>query len=440
MPQRSGFWSAVWLGLLASLTAAEETPLQTLQRTLQTDGPVYDAATPKLQVEPLFGSPFRESQGPSPQSNATKATSREAHYPSATTTPELALNVTPEANCARPDACCSSTVHDCGMEIQAEGWISAGYHSKSNNLFNDRPDDVAVHQGWLSLQGQSTGATPLGFRIDAVYGLDADNTQSFGNPAGSWDYLNGFDHGSYGWAIPQAFVETAIGDWQVKVGHFFTLAGYEVVTSPDNFFYSHAMTMNNSEPFTHTGVLASKSVGNVEWYAGWTLGWDTGFDQVDGGNAWLGGARLGLGTDASLSWISSAGNLGRRGDEAYLYSLVFESNLTNRLQWILQSDVLRVRETGEDNIGVNQYFLYCLCDCASVGARLEWWKGDVVTGYAPHGAVLPTAGSLSYYAATVGLNLRPRQDVVVRPEIRSDWSPAGGYSETYFGVDAIYSF
>ena len=64
------------------------------------------------------------------------------------------------------------------------------------------------------------------------------------------------------------------GTWSVKVGHFYTIIGWEVVTAPDNFFYSHAYTMYNSEPFTHTGVLghAWPLTEDVEVYGGYTLG------------------------------------------------------------------------------------------------------------------------------------------------------------------------
>ena len=71
---------------------------------------------------------------------------------------------------------------------------------------------------------------------------------------------------------------------------------------------------------------------------------------------------------------------------------------------------------------------------------MEWWKGDVLTGYAPHGGTLPASGSLSYYAATFGANIRPHANVVIRPEARLDWSPAADYDESYYGVDAIFTF
>ena len=48
--------------------------------------------------------------------------------------------------------------------------------------------------------------------------------------------MNNFDHGIYGFALPQVYGEVAMGDLSVKMGHFFTIIGYEVVTAPDNFF------------------------------------------------------------------------------------------------------------------------------------------------------------------------------------------------------------
>ena len=72
---------------------------------------------------------------------------------------------------------------------------------------------------------------------------------------------------------------------------------------------------------------------------------------------------------------------------------------------------------------------------------MEWWKGDEVTGYAPHGGVFPAGGgSHSYYAATFGVNRRLNANLMVRPEYRVDWSPALDYSEGYFGMDVIATF
>ena len=325
----------------------------------------------------------------------------------------------------------SGALHgDCPPAIKIGGWLQGGYHTADNNLFNNRPDNFALQQGWLYAEKAAEAGSPLGFRVDVMYGTDAAVTQAFGNPAGSWDFANGFDHGAYGWAIPQAYAELALGGWNIKAGHFYTLVGYEVVTAPDNFFYSHAITMFNSEPFTHTGVLASRDIGDITVYGGWTLGWDTGFDQLNSGNSWLGGFSTPLGEDTTLTYISTAGNFGARGDDAYSHSIVMDVAMTDKLNWVVQSDLLRVNGTGEDNVGLNQYFLYSVNDCLGLGARLEWWKGDVLTGYAPHGGVVPAFGSYSNYAATFGANIRPHANVVVRPEVRIDWSPAADYDES----------
>lgn len=49
----------------------------------------------------------------------------------------------------------------------------------------------------------------------------------------------------------------------VKIGHFYTIIGYEVVTAPDNFFITKPYTMQYGEPFTHTGVLASYAFNRI---------------------------------------------------------------------------------------------------------------------------------------------------------------------------------
>ncbi|MEK6239237.1 MAG: porin, partial [Planctomycetales bacterium] len=117
--------------------------------------------------------------------------------------------------------------------ITIGGWVQMGYHDGTNPLgFNNRPHQVALHQSWAYAEKLADGSCgwDWGFRADLVYGIDGADTQAFGNRPGSWDFMNGFDHGSYSWAIPQFYGELASGDLSVKVGHFFTLVGYEVVT------------------------------------------------------------------------------------------------------------------------------------------------------------------------------------------------------------------
>lgn len=314
------------------------------------------------------------------------------------------------------------------------GWISAGYHSQSNGQFNNRPDEFNLHQAWLYAERVADGSCGLdwGFRVDAMYGIDGTDTQAFGNNPGNWDYQNGFDHGPYSFALPQAYVELAAGDLSLKIGHFFTLVGYEVVPAPDNFFYSHAFTMYNSEPFTHTGVLATYNWSeDTTLYGGWTLGWDTGFDQFGQGNSFLGGFSTTLMEDITFTYIATYGDFGWRGEaDSYSHSIVLDVALTENLNYVLQSDLMDARgipslnQVGVDTFGINQYLFYTINDCWKAGGRMEWYKIQGV----------------SIYEATAGLNYKPHSNLTIRPEYRYEWVPSLGADQSIFGIDAVFTF
>lgn len=314
--------------------------------------------------------------------------------------------------------------------ISIGGWVQAGYHSGDTGLFNSNPDRVNLHQTWLYAEKVADGSCGVdwGFRADLMYGTDADDTQAFGNNPGEWDFANGWDRGGgYGWAMPQLYGEIASGDLSVKVGHFYTLLGYEVVTAPDNFFYSHAMTMYNSEAFTHTGALATYGVSdNLEVYAGWTLGWDTGFDQNNQGNSFLGGFSYSVTDNLAAIYIVTAGNFGALGRDAYSHSIVLDWAISDKLNYVFQSDLLRVGSTQSETIGVNQYLFYNINDCLALGGRVEWWKSDGVDNE----------------VYTYGLNIKPHANLTIRPEVRhqNNTPSIGVNDDTVFGIDAILTF
>jgi hypothetical protein len=301
------------------------------------------------------------------------------------------------------------------------GWTQFGYSSRSDGLFNSRPSDFQNHQTWLYLEKEADGSEHLdwGLRFDAMYGTDGPDTQAFGNNPGTWDFMNGFDRGAgYAFALPQLYVQLAYKDMSIIGGHFFTPIGYEVVPSPDNFFFSHAFTMYKSEPFTHTGFLAKYAgLEMFELYAGWTAGWDTGYDQFGAGSNFLGGFSFTPIDQASLTYMLTAGNFGAIG-EGYSHSIVLNTtplgDLLPGLNYVLQSDYLTVNQDvlgdGHDysTIGINQYLMYWIVDEIGVGTRFEWWK--------PNG--------VSYYESTLGFHIKPIPNFILRPEIRWQWSPA----------------
>jgi len=340
--------------------------------------------------------------------------------------------------------------------LKIGGWTQLGYHSQDSfaDLFNQYDDHLALHQQWIYAEKVADGSCGMdwGFRFDAMYGIDADNTQSFGNPGATWDNAARFDHGAYGWALPQAYGELAYGDVSVIFGHFYTLVGYEVVMAPKNFFYSHAFAMNNIEPFTHTGVEATwKATDRLTLRGGWTLGWDTGFDQFADGNNFLGGFQYELTDKIDVLYYCTMGDFGsyagQTAKEGYEHTVLVDFSLTERLNYVFETDLLRIGDlggTGNDfnSVGINNYLFYTLNDCWSVGARLEWWETDVEANPGQYSNV-----TLNEF--TLGLNWRPNANLVLRPEVRHEWFPADGDAQRYgsddaqqtiFGVDGVLTY
>jgi hypothetical protein len=65
---------------------------------------------------------------------------------------------------------------------------------------------------------------------------------------------------------------------------------------------------------------------------------------------------------------------------------------------------------------------------------MEWWKSNTVTGEAT-----------SFYEITGGVNYKAHANVVVRPEIRYNWTPSeaavgDNFNNTVFAIDAVVTF
>jgi hypothetical protein len=326
--------------------------------------------------------------------------------------------------------------HECSG-VTVGGWASAGYTSYNTGMFNNHPDTVDLNQAWIYAEKAiDNGGCGFdwGFRFDYMYGSDGQDTQAFSNNAGVWD--EGWDHGNfYGQAIPQAYVEVAYNDLSVKLGHFYTIVGYEVVGAPGNFFYSHSFTMFNSEPFTHTGALATYNLSDdVTLYGGWTTGWDTGFD-ANGGDTFLGGASLKMTDDLTVTYALTAGKIGIGTNQTgYSHSVVADLALSENWNYVFQNDLVSYGAVNK-SVGVNQYLFYTLSDCVSVGGRFEWWQSTTAAGI-----------ERDLYEVTVGLNYKPHSNLTIRPEVRWDKDnagvliPAAHNDKAGFGIDAVVTF
>lgn len=311
------------------------------------------------------------------------------------------------------------------------GFTQFGYHQRNILPFNDRRDRFNLQQAWFHIErsGLTLGGNDIRYRVDAVYGLDAQELQAVGNtPLGApadWD--NGFDHGSFGWAIPQAFVEVTAGEWQVKIGKFLSPIGFEAAPSTENFFYTRTYARRFIEPFSHSGVLAQRNLGSMTQIVGVTAGWDTAFESNSGGFNLLTGMRFQPNSYTRISTTSSIGDTGYRGSGT-LWSGVAEVQLAPKVQYIGQVDFLGL-QTSDEFAFINSLY-YCHSRCLAFGSRIEWWKSDQLQ-----------AATASTYDFTMGLNYRPHSNILFRPEVRWDWGQSAiANGDVNFGCDMIMTF
>ena len=278
---------------------------------------------------------------------------------------------TPQSNGLLNSLIMPKVFKDNGIEIG--GWMNGGAtlnpgHSQFGYngpvTFGDRANQAQFNQFNLFLKRDVVNAGKswdLGFRADFMFGTDSIFTQAYGNPAadvntgegltnrGNWD-LNILNAGrNYGVALPQAFVEIyapIANGLTIKVGHFYTPIGYESVPAPNNFFYSHAYTMQYGEPFTHTGVLTNYNVDkNIAFMSGaitgsGTGGWDGNFNRQMSNWGGIGGVTYTTDDKRSSLNVAGTGSHASARNNAFwgMYSIVAKHMITPKTHLILQHD------------------------------------------------------------------------------------------------------
>jgi hypothetical protein len=349
------------------------------------------------------------------------------------------------------------------------GWIDGGIMGNSDSpathfngpvTFADR-DDGQLNQFYGVLQRTPSDMSKncgwfIGGDIDFMWGSDYFFTTAAGldgRSQGNLPRWNTDPNQRYGFAMPQAYVETDYDDLKVKWGHFYTIIGYEVVPAIGNFFYTHSYTMQYGEPFTHTGVLASRAINdNWSWSAGVVAGWND-FTLQEGAQ-FLGGVTYTDKDYGSLAFSIISGdesdfNVAGVGpfSNRTMYSIVWTRNLTSRWTYVLQHDLGYQTDTlgfnalnsrHADWYGVNQYLFYKINCCWTLGCRFEWFddpEGYMVTGLRPGNTDALYRFPGSFYETSVGLNYKPNGNLTIRPEVRYDWytGPGGFRAPEVFG-------
>lgn len=360
--------------------------------------------------------------------------------------------------------------------LHTYGWLNGGFvwntadpASKFNGPYNgvDRSNEAMFNQGYLVSEFvlPRDGSFGFGGRVDLLYGEDFLLAQSLGWELND-DATRRWNSGEYyGLALPQLYAEAGWQDLSVKIGHFYTIIGYEGVTAPGNFFYSKSYSYQFGGPFTHWGGLVNWNVNDCwQLQAGVHNGWNA-LDREEDHLGFIGGIKY---TDPCDSWWSSFAVITGEEDNdpagllpvaTYTnrtrYSWLVDLQLTCRLEYVFHH-WLGVQEDGAADgsnawwYGVDQYLYYTLNDCWKAGARFEWFRDEDGTRIGLNGASNPNNPRFigDAYSVGLGLNWTPTTNLTVRPELRWDWFDGTGLpyddgtddSQLMLAADFIWRF
>lgn len=254
--------------------------------------------------------------------------------------------------------------------------------------------------------------------------------------------------------VQQAYVHYASGPLMVIAGKFVTMAGAEVIKSPNNLNFSRSILFGYAIPFAHTGARLTYTISDkLSLMAGVNNGWDAQKDNNDNKTLEVGfsanpvkplllAGSLHSGKEYSDSASTSpTGNLGLRN----LLDLVATWNATDALSFILNYDY----GTQENAVtlgqkakwqGVAGYANYKFADKWRVALRAETF--DDKDGYR-------TGVVQKWDEATLTLAHMPSESVELRAEVRADKSDKKSFlksdgtatdNQNSIALQAIYKF
>jgi hypothetical protein len=349
------------------------------------------------------------------------------------------------------------------------GWIENSYTGNTNGTGNGSNFSVFPNRLANAWQGnqyylivenalEANDRVNLGFRYDALFGNDWEFTKDYGlfDRAFTPNHFVGVD-------FPQIYGEIhlpVLTAWglDVRGGRWYSPAGFEAVQAPKRPLLSVPYTLNFT-PFTFVGMISTLHLlenNRANLYAGTVNGWDR---WINASYKWsaLGGysltSRSGrtslntyfvIGPDQLPRFppantpffptgttppghLAGRRNLGYGSNPRTYFSTVFTQNWNDRLTEAVQADQILDKNNpgfGSDGTAADtawyslvHWFLYgfdgSLADARMTGVwRFEVFRDD-------KGAA--TGVAADYFETALGLILKPKPWLWVRPEARYDW-------------------
>jgi hypothetical protein len=344
---------------------------------------------------------------------------------------------------------------------QVYGWIQQGFAGNIDSPrdrvnfgtnFGWRSNDYRLNQVYAVLEHtlEHGDKLNLGYRVDFLVGHDAP----FFVANGLFSDFTGFNPSSgfgvegpksfrevnrVGIDLPQFYAELHLpglltaGGIDVRVGKFYTLMGREVYPGADTDFYSRGYENVFATPFTHTGVMSTlHATPTVDVLFGVVLGWDVFRDNNDmvslhGGVIWNSADKR---YNWTTAWITGPEQPDNNRDYRSLISSYFTAKLGDA--WLVSAgghfahesnaavDAVTGRKKDAKWYGTTVNVFYDVNPTVRLGARAEWFRDEQGT----RSALLGRPGfAAHFFEVTLGVAYRPLRSVLIRPELRVDWSP-----------------
>ncbi len=348
------------------------------------------------------------------------------------------------------------------FSLLLDAGITAGTGAPRDNqlfgrLFDDRNGEPMLNQATVTVEralAPEPGRFDYGFKLQLTAGTDA----RYVDPIGEFDRVF---NGRYTLAAVEVYGSLHLpyftaGGVDLRLGQFASPMSAETIYPTGNFFYSHSYLFNFGVPFQHLGGTAPlHATKALDLYAGVVRGANVGLDDdndvlsflggftltlLDGKVVLAGNTSIGAENDAaSERAIGNNGNVVRTNRDLRYYNNV---NLTlkpnDKLSLI--TDLVYTRDDGfqAECYGVAQYATYTLSKYVSVGVRGEVFRDDdgfFVTSFAAdddnvdliRGSLggldrrtVGAGGGTTIGAFTLGVNVKPIDHLLIRPELRYD--------------------